>query len=269
MTTQLPFTPTFTPAQLETAADELLLRRSDGRPAGLLPDSCRPVLLPDALAVQWLVARQYSKVIGWKCGLPSVDANGQLKIVLGPLYQSELQQGPQCQLWPSNKGLARVEPEYAYPLLADVEPGVAPLSDADVAALLGVPYLALELIQSRYQPDAGASYPDQLADGLFNQGLWLGPTLTGPEQASFDLTLTLAGQTPVTHAARHPNDNPRAPLCWLINFLRAQGIALEAGQLLITGSFAGVLELPFDADFRWQFGEEPAFQLRFCRRETT
>ncbi len=269
MTTELPFTSTFTPVQLETAADELLRRRSLGQPAGLLPAECRPMLLPDALAVQLLVARQYSKVIGWKCGLPSVDVNGQLKIVLGPLYHSELQQGAVCALWPSAQKLARVEPEYAYPLLADVQPGVAPLSDADVAALLGVPHLALELIQSRYQSDAGALYPDQLADGLFNQGLWLGPILTGPEQASFDLTLTLAGQAPVTHAARHPNDNPRAPLLWLVNFLRAQGIALEAGQVLITGSFAGVLELPFDADFHWQFGEEPAFQLRFCPHETT
>lgn len=269
MTSLLPFMSTFNPAQLAAAADELQRRRAKGLPAGLLPDSCRPVVMADALAVQWQVARHYSKVIGWKCGVPSIDANGQLKVVLGPLYQRELQQGPLCQLWPSNKGLARVEPEYAYPLLAGVEPSAAPLNDADVAALLGVPHLALELIQSRYLSDAGALYPDQLADGLFNQGLWLGPTLTGPEQGSFDLTLTLAGQPPVTHAARHPNDNPRAPLCWLINFLRAQGIALEAGQVLITGSFAGVLELPFHADICWQFGDEPAFALSFCPRETT
>lgn len=267
MTTLLPLTPTFSPDQLAAAADELQLRRARGLSSGLLPNSCRPMVLADALAVQQLVARHYSKVIGWKCGLPSVDANGQMKIVLGPLYQRELQQGPQCQLWPSNKGLARVEPEYAYPLLADVEPGVAPLSDVEIAALLGVPHLALELIQSRYLPDAGALYPDQLADGLFNQGLWLGPTLTGPEQASFDLTLT--DQTPVTYAARHPNDNPRAPLVWLVNFLRSQGISLEAGQLLITGSFAGVLELPFHTAIGWQFGHEPAFELSFCPRETT
>lgn len=259
-------TPTFAADQIGAAAQQLLQRRQIGQPAGLLADQYRPLLLADALAIQQQVATQYSAVIGWKCGLPSVDANGQLKIVLGPLYQNELQQGAVCALWPSIQGLARVEPEYAYPLLKDLLPGDDELSDADVFAAIGTPYLALELIQSRYQPDAGALYPDQLADGLFNQGLWLGPVLNGPEQASFALMLKQSDQTSVIHAARHPNDNPRAPLPWLVNFLRGQGVPLRAGQVLITGSFAGVLELPFGADIRWQFGDEPAFQLSFCPR---
>jgi len=258
--------PIFTAAQIHAAAQELQQRRVQGQPAGLLPDAYRPLLVADALAVQLQVATQYSKVIGWKCGVPSVDANGQLKIVLGPLYQNELQQGAVCVLRSSMLGLARVEPEYAYPLLTDLLPGDDALSDAAVFAAIGTPHLALELIQSRYQPDAGAGYTDQLADGLFNQGLWLGPVLKRPEQASFELTLTQSGEASVVHTARHPNDNPRAPLPWLVNFLRSQGIALRAGQVLITGSFAGVLDLPFGADIRWQFGDEPSFQLSFCPR---
>lgn len=263
----LPIFPTCTATEISAAALELQQRRARGRAAGLLPEHCQPRLLADALAVQLQVAQHYSKVIGWKCGMPSQDANGQLKIVLGPLYQNELQQGASCALWPSAEGLARVEPEYAYPLLTDVAPGEHSLSDDAVLALFGTPHLALELIQSRYQPDAGAQYPDQLADGLFNQGLWLGPVLNGPELSSFRLTLSQAGHEPVTHAARHPNDNPRAPLPWLVNFLRAQGVSLTAGQVIITGSFAGVLELPFGSDICWQFAAEPAFQLSFCPRE--
>lgn len=260
------FIPTFTAEQINAAAQQLMQRRSQGQSGGLLAEQHRPLLLADALAVQLQVAQQYSTVIGWKCGVPSQDANGQLKIVLGPLYQNELQQGTSCALWPSVRGLARVEPEYAYPLIADVAPGENSLSDDEVFALFGTPHLALELIQSRFQADAGALYPDQLADGLFNQGLWLGPVLHGPELSCFRLTLGQAGQKPATHAARHPNDNPRAPLPWLVNFLRAQGVPLTAGQVIITGSFAGVLELPFGNDIRWQFGEEPAFQLSFCPR---
>ena len=260
------FTRTFTAEQINAAAQQLMHRRTQGQSGGLLAAQHRPLLLADALAVQLQVAQQYSKVIGWKCGVPSQDANGQLKIVLGPLYQNELQQGLSCAVWPSVQGLARVEPEYAYPLLVDVAPGEDSLSDGEVFALLGKPHLALELIQSRFQADAGAQYPDQLADGLFNQGLWLGPVLNEAEQARFSLTLTHADQQTVTHVARHPNDNPRAPIPWLVNFLRAQGVPLTAGQVIITGSFAGVLELPFGSHIRWQFGTEPAFQLSFCPR---
>lgn len=259
--------PTLTTAQIDAAAQQLQQRRQQGQVAGLLPPEHRPRQIADALAVQWRVAQQYGTVIGWKCGLPSVDAEGQNKIVVGPLYQQELQQGEQCALWPSAQGMARVEPEYAYPLLVDIPPGADMLSDAEVFALLGKPHLALELIQSRFQSDAGALFPDQLADGLFNQGLWLGPELTGAALSSFDLVLTPAGQPPQQYKARHPNDNPRAPIPWLVNFLRAEGMPLTAGLLLITGSFAGVLDLPFACDMLWHFGEEAPIRLRFCQKK--
>ncbi len=263
---ELLFSPTFGAEQIELAAAELSRRRQAGQTAGLLAQQYRPLRVADALAIQLHNAANYAQVIGWKCGLPSTDASGLPKIVLGPLYQSELQQGASCALWPSAAGLARVEPEYAYPLLSDVPPADTVLSDAEVFALFGTPHLALELIQSRYQADAGAGYPDQLADGLFNQGLWLGPVLSQPEQAQFNLQLTSATGEKHQYPARHPNDQPRAPLVWLVNFLRAQGVKLTAGQLVITGSFAGVLDLPFATQFTWQYGNEPAFQLAFCPR---
>lgn len=261
-----PLIPTFTEAQIDMAAQELRRRRLLGQPGTVLPESSRPNQVADAFAVQQAVVRLAGDVIGWKCGLPSLDDAGRPKIVVAPLYQHELQRGAVCKLWPSVDGKARVEPEYAYPVTQDIAAGDTELTEAVVYAHLGMPHLALELIQSRYLPDAGAGYPDQLADGLFNQGLWLGPVLCGSEQQRFQLQIGSDGTPPVPVAARHPNDNPRAPLVWLVNFLRAQGIALHAGQYLITGSFAGVLEYPFATVLHWQFGDEPVFQLSFLPR---
>jgi len=241
-------------------------RRARGVMADLPAAVERPQSSADAFALQQQFAAGYGEVIGWKCGVPGLTEAGQPKWVVAPLYQRELQQGAECALWPSVKGLARVEPEYAYPLLADL-PAFTALSQADAPVSAD---LSTDKDQSaEHSVDHSAEhalYPDQLADGLFNQGLWLGPVLNGPEQASFTLTLNQAGQKPVTHAARHPNDNPRAPLPWLVNFLRAQGVPLTAGQVIITGSFAGVLELPLGSHILWQFGAEPAFQLSFCPR---
>lgn len=246
--------------------DQLRNRRERGEMAELPDTVARPQSSAEAFALQQRFAAQYGEVIGWKCGVPGVTDDGLVKWVVAPLYLRELQQGADCALWPSVKGLARVEPEYAYPLLSDVLPPDTALPSDDLSAaaidaVLGTPRLAFELIQSRFAADAGAQFFDQLADGLFNQGVWLGPALLHGERAEFPLTLTVAQQAQPPLTARHPNAAPRAPIYWLVNFLRQQGVPLRAGQYLITGSFAGVIELPFDQPITWQFGAEPAITV--------
>lgn len=248
--------------------ETLANRRASGVSGDLPVAVSRPTSSEQAFVMQQQFAADYGAVIGWKCGVPGVTEDGQIKWVVAPLYQRELQQGAACALWPSLKGVARVEPEYAYPVVTDVPPldPLAPpqdLTPAAIDALFGTPKLAFELIQSRFAADAGAQFFDQLADGLFNQGLWLGPVLTQGESAEFALTVTVAGQTPQQFSARHPNAAPRLPLYWLVNFLRQQGVPLRAGQYVITGSFAGVIELPFHQSIRWEFGDEPPFSVLY------
>ena len=102
-----------------------------------------------------------------------------------------------------------------------------------------------------------------LADGLVNAGLWLGPVLTAPEAAAFALSWQ-AGNAPAQQAdARHANDNPRAPLYWLVNFLSGRGLGLKAGQAVITGSFAGLLTLPTGQAVRFRYGELAKFEVTF------
>ncbi|MEO7243355.1 MAG: hypothetical protein ABIW85_10645, partial [Variovorax sp.] len=55
--------------------------------------------------------------------------------------------------------------------------------------------------------------------------------------------------------ARHPNGDPRQPLYWLVEFLRARGIGLRRGQSIITGSLAGVVSLPAQRHARLRFGD--------------
>lgn len=246
--------------------DTLINRRASGGVGPLPEQALRPHSSADAFALQQQFAAAYGEVIGWKCGLPSTTDEGLDKWVLAPLYQREFHQGAVCALWPASSDMARVEPEYAYPLVADVpalDASAADLTPAAIDALLGAPKLAFELIQSRFAADAGTHFFDQLADGLFNQGVWLGPTIKHGEQAEFVLSYSVAAQAPQTVAARHPNAAPRLPIYWLVNFLRRQGVSLRAGQHLITGSFAGVIEVPFNQPVSWQFGTEPAFTLLY------
>jgi 2-keto-4-pentenoate hydratase len=268
--------PSLSTTSLLEAADILAKRRKQGQPGPLLAETLRPQSPNDAFALQQQVALEMAEPIaGWKCLLPTPD-----KIVVAPIYQSTVGRVDhntvdiqQCTLWPStvpaSKGLARVEPELAFVLAQDLPPRLEPYSDAEIDAAIGATHLALELIQSRFSHDSGAGFYDQLADGLFHQGLFLGPEMLpapGFNGEQFLLQLTFADGRVQHLSAVHPNQQPRAGLYWLVNFLSANNIKLLAGQAVITGSYAGVLDLPFDEDIQFQYGDWGQFRLRFVTK---
>ncbi len=256
-----------------TATAQLLAqRRRFGQSGPRLAIAERPTDLASAFALQQQMASALAvPVIGWKCLLPSAE-----KTIVAPMFQSELTQYPasDCVLYPSrleaSAGLARVEPELALRLTQDLPARALPYTEAEIDAAIGSTHLALELIQSRFAADSAADYLEQLADGLFNQGLYLGPAIA-PElllpaaggDTAFALQLRLADGTVLDKAAVHPNQHARAGLYWLVNFLTQQGIGLSAGQVVITGSYAGVLDLPFDQSIEFQYGHLGAFRLCF------
>ncbi len=272
-----------------TAAAILAQRRLQGVVGPLLDETLRPATLMAAFSLQQQVELAMAQpVAGWKCLLPTAD-----KIVVAPIYQPSLcrlvapstkdhqltsgakansnqHQASECAMWPSivptSFGLARVEPELAFVLAQDLPARAAPYSEAEVDAAISATHLALELIQSRFQSDCGAGFFDQLADGLFNQGLLLGPPISPVanfDGGEFALQLTFADGRVQNIAAVHPNQRPRAGLYWLVNFLSSNGIPLLAGQAVITGSYAGVLDLPFGENIHFQFGEWGQFMVKF------
>ncbi|MCE9687651.1 hydratase [Shewanella sp. AS16] len=267
-------------AEVAEAARILAARRNSGSTGPLLPPHLRPKDFDSGFAIQQAVADIYARehsdaIAGWKCLLPSTDDAMQLKTVVAPIYAGSCHSGESCPLWPSAEGLARVEPELAFILGHELPPRPEPYTEAEIDAAIAETRLALELIQSRYQNPVQAGFFDALADGLVNQGLWLGPRLNdaaGLILGRFELGVACVDAAKGdaagirTQAARHPNGDPRAGLYWLVNFLSARGIGLQAGQRVITGSYAGVLALPLDTRLRLSYGELGSFELSFTTR---
>ncbi len=257
--------------QRPPAAMELARRRKEGKTGPLLPGEQRPQTFTDAFMLQQAVGEQYagvsaSAVAGWKCALPSDD-----KTVIGALYANTLQTQANepvtiCKLHADADGLAVVEPELAFELKQHLPPRDVPYSESEIDAAIGKTRLALELIQSRYEHPEQATFFDALADGLVNQGLWLGPELAHhPTQnlSEFSLTICYANGHVGTKPATHPNKNPRAGLYWLVNFLSKQGIGMRQGQQVITGSYAGVLKLQMGQPITLNYGDLGQFTVQF------
>ncbi|WP_434340272.1 hydratase [Motilimonas cestriensis] len=251
---------------IEQAAQVLASRRFHQQVGPFLPQAQRPNNFNQAFAIQQACAKHYSQLastaqIGWKCAQPNGD-----KTIIGALFESEIQhQTTICPL-ASTDGKALIEPELCFTLKSDLPPRAGAYSQTEIDDAIGSTRLALELIQSRYEAPKQASFFDALADGLLNQGVWLGPEIkaaTDLSYSEFELTIAVQGEPNQVLVGKHQDGHARAGLYWLVNFLSQRGIGLSKGQQVITGSYAGVISLPFNKIIHFQYGKLGEFQLEF------
>ncbi len=255
-----------TPAQ--QAARILVKRRLNGSQGERLPEACRPLDLEAAMAIQVAVSELWCEctddsIGAWKCSLPSPQ-----KWVAAPIYTRTIDSVPPVFLWPKGD-LARVEPELAVFLGEDLPAREQPYSPDEIDKAISRTHLALELIRSRYETPAEATFPESLADALVNQGLFIGPLVDSEAaQNASEITITVTGgeMEAREYTGKHPNGHPRAPLYWLVEFLRERGVGLLAGQAIITGSYAGVIEVPLNTDITFQYAGLGTMQARFEAR---
>jgi len=251
------------------AAAILVERRINGSQAERLPENCRPQNLEQALAIQAAVTVQWCEQMddsigGWKCLLPPEG-----KLVIGPIFTRTIDSIPPVSLWPKGER-ARIEPELAFFFGQDLPARAEPYTPAEVDAAIARTHMALELINSRYADPATCEFPEMLADGLVNQGLFIGPQVDSDSArgaSSFTVTMTCATGEVIERQGQHPNTHPRAPLYWLAEFLRSRGEGIVAGQAVITGSYAGVIEVPLNTDIQIDYAGLGSMQVSFTAKQ--
>jgi 2-keto-4-pentenoate hydratase len=146
-----------------TASSELALRRIAGIPGPRLAAETRPDNFIDAFAQQLQISQQVcqqanTQVIGWKCLLPVTDSlTGDTKYVVAPIFASTVTTeskssatlSTQCSVYPSAKGLARVEPELAFEFNRALPPQEGEYTHAQIDAAIGSVRLALVIVSPK------------------------------------------------------------------------------------------------------------------------
>ena len=252
---------------VEQAAAVLVTRRMKGEQGEVLADSYRPRDITQALTIQQEVSRQWcaqtnDSIGAWKCLLPSPD-----KLIVAPIFTRTIDTVAPVSVWPMAQS-ARIEPELVFYFAQDLPARAESYSQAEVDAALGRTHMALELILNRYSNPSECSYFDMLADGLVNQGLFVGPQLDNAlaaQASEFNIELDYQGHS-ATLEGKHPNTLPKAPLYWLVEHLRSSGIDIVAGQAAITGSYAGVIDVPFDTQINIEYKGLGKMQVLFSRK---
>ncbi|TMH34039.1 MAG: 2-keto-4-pentenoate hydratase [Betaproteobacteria bacterium] len=224
-------------ATIESAALLLVAARRARRAGARLPESLRPPDFETALAIQQRVTELLGLPIGgWKCSLPAADR----PVAVAPIYPPTICERSPCAFLPIG-GMARVEPEIAFAMAHDLPQRTSPYTEAEVLDAVGEPRLVLELIGPRYADPGVLTFLEVLADAINNQGLYVGPPVQG----------------------RHGDGHPLKPLVWLANFLATRGEGLRAGQIVTTGSYCGVIDVPLNKALTVNFGTLGALSVEF------
>jgi len=245
--------------QIETAAGFLIERRHNESARDRLAQAMRPATNEDALAIQKAIMEQMGDTVGgWKCVLPAGET-----LNVAPIFANTIHRQSPCPIL-LDKGVCRIEPEIAFRFKQDLPPRDTEYGDDEIMAALAGAQLALELIQNRYAGTEEVSYLENLADCLFNQGMYLGPEIPLDKAInSPEIDFVLSQGEASTFKGKHPNNGPIRPVLWLANFLRQQGIGIKAGQLVITGSFDGVHEVEADREMSLAYGGLGSIAVKF------
>ncbi|MEL6235819.1 MAG: 2-oxo-hept-4-ene-1,7-dioate hydratase [Pseudomonadota bacterium] len=254
-----------TPKEHDAAAAALFEAERTGRQIGLLSRRFPTMDLDDCYAIQTrLVARKLEagrRVIGWKIGLTSRAMQAALGIDIpdsGVLFDDMLfEDGAEI---PAGRFIApRVEAEIAFVMQA-------PLAGADVsraAVIAATAYVApcLEILDTRIlrqDPQTGATRKifDTVSDNAANAGVVMGAARH--QLAEMDLRwvgaiLRRDGVVEETGLGAGVLDDPVAGIVWLARRMSQYGQRIEAGQIVLSGSFIRPVECPpgtlIDADF--------------------
>jgi 2-keto-4-pentenoate hydratase len=222
-------------------ANRIVALRSRGQPIpSSLLSGCDT--LEDGLQVQGLVIRRLGTAIaGWKIALPPDGAVLWAPILAGDVFSSpsvlpladRLVHGVECELAFRVGQLLPAKPDGGY-------------TSSDVAMCIGGVMAAFELLHSRLSDGFQSPRPHLLADRLGNGGVVLGEPRTDwrwRDHADLPIEVRVDGATSLSKQGGNPVGDPFRAVVALANSLTEYGMALEPGQVVMTGSYTGVQHL--------------------------
>lgn len=254
-----------TPDQITRAAEALLQAEAAGSQIGLLSRQHPDITLDEAYAIQAaqiaLKLSQGRRIIGWKIGLTSkamqealgisTPDSGVLLDDMAFAHGSTVPRGRFIQ--------PRIETEIAFVMKAPLEGEV---SRAQVLAATDHVAPAIEILDTRIlrvDPASGTARKivDTVADNAANGGIVLGQARHAAHAVDLrwvGAILTRNAEVVATGLGAAVLNDPVTGLIWLARRMAQYGQRIEAGQVVLSGSFIGPVECPPGTRITADFG---------------
>jgi len=163
----------------------------------------------------------------------------------------------------------KLEIELAFALATDLAGADLTVDDVLDATDYVVP--AVELIAARSfrkDPDSGRTRTvvDTIADNAADAGIIMGGERIAPRSMDLRWLGALGSRNGVieeTGVAAGVLGHPAEGIVWLARRYHEQGLSLEAGQIILAGSFTRPIDIRPGDDFHFDYGPLGSFGLRF------
>ena len=265
-----------TPEQHHEAAETLLKAEQSGQQCGLLSQAYPSMTLDDAYAVQQALIRlklaSGRKKIGWKIGLTSRAMQQALNITTPDsgvlLDDMSFENGSTV---PAGRLIQpRVEAEIAFVMKS-------PLAGADCTredVLAATAYVApsLEILDTRIlraDPATGQAriITDTISDNAANAGVVLGAERHAVDPHDLRWVGAIAarnGTVEETGLGAGVLNDPVTSVLWLARRMAEYGQQIEAGDIVLSGSFIRPIECPPRTEIAADFGPFGSVSINFA-----
>lgn len=252
------------------AADLLLHHWQAGTRLAQLPEALRPRTRAEGYAIQahW-IRRTSAPLFGWK--IAATSAAGQRHInVDGPLAgrllaETVLDDGATVPLAHSLMRVAEVE--LAFRFGTALAPRATPYPVDEVMAAVDTLHPAIEIPDSRYEDFCAVGAPQLIADDACAHRFILGPAVTGPwrhvDLGAHAVSAEVAGKSRHEGKGANALGDPRVALAWIVNELSGLGLAMQAGEVVTTGTCVTPVPVVPGDEVRASYGEFGELSVRF------
>lgn len=265
-----------TPADHAAAAAALLKAENTGEQIGLLSIKHPDITMDDAYAIQSAILEaklaEGRDVIGWKIGLTSKAMQSALGIDIpdsGILFDDmRFDTGATV---PKGRFIQpRIEAEIAFVMKARLGGGNVTRDDVIAATDYVAP--SLEILDTRIlRADPASGQPrkifDTISDNAANAGIVLGAEkhrIDAHDLRWVGAIVAKNGEVEETGLGAGVLNDPVESVVWLARRMSQYGQQIEAGQVILSGSFIRPVECPPGADIEADFGPFGAVSIRFA-----
>jgi len=198
-------------------------------------------------------------VAGWKVGCTSAEAMQILNSpepFAGRVFAGDVLTSGEVGF--SDLVEPSVECEFAFFLGSDLPSGKLDYTAAEVKAATKSVAPALEIVDSRFYDMTSVGYLSLIADSGVNAGAVIGepvPVDHVPELRSINVRCDIDGEEVSSGSGADILGDPWMALEWVAKHLAESGMALRAGQFVLSGTCTGLARVELGSTVRADFGD--------------
>jgi 2-keto-4-pentenoate hydratase len=256
-----------------STAERLVAARRNIEALSELEPALRPTSMADAYHIQAIVRDQWCQttgdtVSGWKIGATAAAVQEKFGVTepfAGPFFASTVAHGSGA--FDSSKLQHRViESEFAFRFGRALKPRSVAYSREELSDAVDAVVPAIEVVSPRFTDLLFGRAPTAVADCALNAGFVFGtPYLDwrSLDLPTFAVTLRVNDGVVAEGTGAAVLGDPMNSLLWAAQHFSEQGVSIEPGQIVSTGTTTGIVHLQIGDVAVADFGRLGTVQVKF------